>query len=231
MKGSKEETTTEKKEKPAKTSAPAKSGDHVYVPLDFTSQIEKYVSGAYESQATKQKHFNVPTQMKILREFCKDNHVVPVVKIEASVNNLVHSVIATVEVLYPDGNLVGKASGASSKYGFNYAAMSREAATEIADTVATGRALAKLGITPDGTFTSEEENIVFQYMRDNSSISERLLTHAANLFASLPVDTKNMIKERGLGIKDFQGLVDSVSTTKAVFETRVSDFLNSRTQS
>lgn len=228
MKGTKETPAPEKK--PAKTAPPATT-EQTYVALDFTEQINKYISGAYESQATKQKHFNVPTQMKILREFCKDNRVTPVLKIEASVNNLVHSVIATVEVLYPDGNLVGRASGASSKYGFNYAAMSREAATEIADTVATGRALAKLGITPDGSFTSEEENIVFQYMKDNSSITERLITHTANLFAGLSMEMKNAIKERGIGLKDLQSLVDSVSTTKAVFESRVADFLNSRTQS
>jgi hypothetical protein len=229
MKGTKDAESTPEK-KPAKAS-PAGTKEPVYVALDFTEQINKYIGGAYESQATKQKHFSVPVQMKILREFCKDNKVTPVVKIEASVNNLVHSVVATIEVLYPDGNLVGRASGASSKYAFNYAAMSREAATEIADTVATGRALAKLGITPDGTFTSEEENIVFQYMKDNSSITERLLTHTANLFAGLPIDMKNAIKEKGLQLKDLQGLVDSVSTTKAVFETRVADFLNSRTQS
>lgn len=210
-----------KKEKKETTEVESHEG------IDFTHYISKYLEKAYTSQMSNQKHFSVPIQMTILREFCRDRGYSFTIETNPQIGNLAHNVTNTISLLDKKGTLIARASGTSTKYAFNFAPMVREAATEIADTISTGRALAKLGITPDGSFTSEEENVLFQFMRDNSSITEKHMTHTANLFAGLPMEVKNLIKQKNLSVKDFVSFVDNANTPAALFEERVTNYINS----
>jgi hypothetical protein len=220
MKGQDKE---KKPEKVTKDASPEKAVQEVYP--DFTDLINEENPKAYASQ-TGSKHFTVPTQMRILRQFCAKNKCTFRIRSVPTISALTHTVTTTVMIIGSNGMTIAEASSSSTKYAFNYAPMMREAATEIADTVSTGRALAKLGISPDGAFTSAEENVIFQFMKDNSSITEKQITHAANLFAGLSLEVKNMVKEKGQQITDLLSLVDGPNMTRALFEERVLAHLN-----
>lgn len=173
--------------------------------FNFSSYLTKYEARFYTNNKG-QTEIPVAVQYIILTEACKDWKLTFSTEIISSqITPLYHSIVVRVSITDLQGNVLKFADGISTKYAYDYVALAAKSASEVADTVATGRALAKLGINKDGKFSTQEEMDVFR--QTSKKPLDDAIRQAAALFAECPSNIKKMCDMNNINIPDLISLV------------------------
>lgn len=190
----------------------------------------KYKSEAFEVSTTKEKAFKVPTQMKILRELVQTSEQELSYLIQPrfiDIGQAQRTVGVTVKIV----DVARKATlaegfGISTRYTYTIESKVKDAATEVAQTIALGKALSVLGIySPDGASTyTKDEMTLFEQTRDKVD-PINLRSKAAQLISELDEDLKKRMKIAGLTIDTILDLVDVTKSNSKQLTERVILFL------
>lgn len=200
--------------KPPTKRQPAKPKIQLF---DFAPYLEKYKDKFY-TNSKNQTEIPVAVQFNILTEACRDwklNFNTEI--INATITSLFHSITSRVSIVDLDGKTLKSADGISTKYAYDYVALAAKSASEVADTISTGRALAKLGINIEGKFSTQEEMDVFRH-----SVKKPLdntMRDAATLFANCPASLKKSCEINNISIKDMVSLVAPANNDSNKFAT------------
>ncbi len=168
----------------------------------------KYLKEAF-NPVGGETSYRVQTQLKILREFCATtNKSFRIIPRFIDVGQATRTVGITVEVLNSSSEIVWESFGISTRYTFTLASKVKDAATEAAQTVALGKALSLLGITPNNNITySAEEMELFENVKQKVD-PQVIKAKAAELIAKLPEDYKKRMRYANLGIDTILDIID-----------------------
>jgi hypothetical protein len=204
-------------------------------PLDvrpsYTSLEElckKYSHEAYVPSGTSgDKVFRVNTMMKILREFCSlHNYTYSIIPRFIDVSNAVRTVAVSVEVRDSEGTTIWETFGVASRYTYTLSSKIKDAAIEVAQTVATGKALVMLGITPVDNFVTYSMEELELHNSIKQKVDPQILrAKAAELIAQLPEEFKKRARYANIGIDTVLDLIDVEKDSVDVLAERLGNYL------
>jgi hypothetical protein len=177
------------------------------LPQDFAPYITARIDKCYVAKGGV-RLFPVPVQIAIFQEFAKDHNMGAILRnTKVDITPFYHhvTVSATLRSL-ETGRIHMQAMGSSTRYSWEYTGMARNAATESADTIATGKALGKMGITPDGALRSQEEEQAWEAIQTITNSDH--IEAAAIAFSKLSREVKYEAQKQGLDIVDALGIID-----------------------
>lgn len=170
---------------------------------------EKYKDQAF-GRAGKDA-FSTAVQEQILRELCGELDLAYKWDFpsEPMIDCLSHSVSVCIEVRSTDEkHLYARGMGLSTRYSWEYPEMAKGAATELALTIAKGKALSDLGIVPPSSTSLGSKEEYESWERVNTSSIHPNMNLVALTFSRLDKDTKFLARRQGLDIIDFVEVFD-----------------------
>lgn len=169
----------------------------------------KYAKESSTPEIGGSKVFRVNTQMTILREFCSlHNYTYKIIPKFIDVSSSIRTVGVSVQIIDSFKDVLWETFGVSSRYTYTLSSKIKDAAMEVAQTVATGKALAMIGITPDVfTACSAEELELFSSIQQKVD-PQILRAKATELIAKLPEEYKKRARYANLNLDDMMDLID-----------------------
>lgn len=190
---------------------------------------KKYADEAYMVSTTQEKAFRVSTQLKILRELVEQSAdmsyaIEPRFIDIGQAQRTVGLSVKLKSTLSGDTLLEG--FGICSRYTYTLESKVKDATTEVAQTIALGKALSLMGINASeasATYTKDEMTI---FEKTNQKIDPvALKTKAASLVSELDEDLKKRMRIANMGLDAVLDLVDVNETTVEQLTKRVLAFL------
>ena len=197
----------------------------------YTSLVDickRYSKEAYVPYDTSgDKAFRVNTQMKILREFCSlHNYTYSISPKFIDVGNAVRTVAVSVEIRDSEGSTIWETFGVASRYTYTLSSKIKDAAMEVAQTVATGKALAMIGITPSENFVTYSMEEIELHNSIRQKVDPQVLrAKAAELIAQLPEEYKKRARYANIGIDTVLDLVDVEKDDVNILTERLGNYL------
>lgn len=191
--------------------------------FDFAPYITEQINKSYVAKGGI-RLFPVPVQISIFQSFAKDHNMGAIIRnSKVEITPFYHHVtVSAILRSMESGRIFMQGMGSSTRYSWEYVGMARNAATESADTIATGKALAKLGITPDGALRSKEEEQAWEGIQLLNNTDQ--IEAAAITFSKLTREVKYEAQKQGLDITDIIGLIDLKSeNATALLEKAILD--------
>lgn len=190
---------------------------------------KKYADEAYTVTTTQEKAFRVATQMKILKELVEQSadmtYVIEPRFIDIGQASRTIGVTVKLKSTLSESILL-EAFGICSRYTYTLESKVKDATTEVAQTIALGKALSLLGINASeasSTYTKDEMTI---FEKTNQKIDPvALKTKAAALVSELDEDLKKRMRIANMGLDAVLDLVDVNETTVEQLTKRVLAFL------
>jgi len=171
---------------------------------NFSKEIEAHRGEAFKSGYDML--FSVAIQEQILREWCHNNtcgfrwtqpH-------PPLITPLSHTISVSIQVLDQGKEIMAEGLGISTRYSWEYVDLAKNAATELATTIAKGKALCDIGIIASKALRSVEEQTKWeeiQKIQVNPDIGKIALA-----FSVLDEDVKYSAQKQGIDIQDFIGV-------------------------
>lgn len=190
---------------------------------------DKYKSEAYTVTTTKELAFKVSTQLKMLRELVESEEYLTY-KIEPKfidIGQAHRTVGISVQILGSASTVVAEAFGISTRYTYSIESKVKDATTEVAQTIALGKALSLLGFNAsEGSCTyTKDEMTVFEKAVDKID-PVALRTKAAQYISELDEDLKKRMRVASMNIDIILDLVDIQNTTLDQLTKRIRDYLD-----
>jgi hypothetical protein len=155
------------------------------------------------------KVFRVNTQMTILREFCSlHNYTYKIIPKFIDVAPSVRTVAVTVQIIDSFKEVLWETFGVSSRYTYTLSSKIKDAAMEVAQTVATGKALAMIGISPEEFVACSAEELELFSSIQQKVDPQILRAKASELIAKLPEEYKKRARYANLSLDDMMDLID-----------------------
>lgn len=189
----------------------------------------KYADQAYGT-STGEKAFKVATQLAMLKELVSGYADISY-RIEPKFIDIGQARITvgvTVQIYKPETNaVILEAFGISSRYTYTIESKVKDATTEVAQTVALGKALSLMGFnaSPASATYTKDEMVVFEKIADKID-AVSLRTKAANLVNELDEELKKRMRIAGVNLDIILDLVDVNNTTSDQLAKRVRAYMD-----
>lgn len=199
---------------------------------EFHALVRKLVFAnaekAYTSK-TGEKSLRVSTQMSIFLEVCETlglgYRITPKF---ISTHPIEKTVCVSVSVHDANGLVLFETFGTSTRHCFSLEESYRNSVIERAETIALGKALAKLGITLGAMHSMDEIQDSIEVQDTINEASSVVRTKLASFMTLLPEDLKKKIAQYDIKSRELISLISSPKDTIDQFTERLENYLLAR---